>query len=140
MHNSRPIGSLRAGRFGSSGSRYDTQVLDHESLLTLARKVHAAASDRDPQRLDSALRHFAAALQVHVDHETSTMLRVEPAEARMLKRGQERLLASVKELVDQSILGCAGKPETCSLRAEETLALLVLQARDEKRALNGRAA
>lgn len=108
----------------------------HEALLTLARKVHAAALDDDPQRLQQAALHLIDTLVVHVSDEAHAMSRLSPPQARILGRGQQRLLTAATELVDEAVGGCTYPPEWCRNRTEELLALLALQARDERVALH----
>jgi len=106
-----------------------------EALLTLARKVHAAADDDDPQRLEQAALHLFDALATHVRDEDVTMGALSPALVRILGRGQERLLSLAAELAAEAAAGCTSTSELCRTRTEELLALLVLQARDEHVAL-----
>ena len=106
--------------------------LRHEALLTLARKVHAAALDNDPQRLQQAALHLIETLAVHVRDETPALLGLAPPQARILGRGQQRLLSEAKDLASEAAGGCTQPPERCRNRTEELLALLVLQARDER--------
>ena len=105
-----------------------------EALLTLARKVHAAADD-DPQCLEQAALHLFDALATHVRDEDVTMGALSPALVRILGRGQERLLSLAAELAAEAAAGCTSTSELCRTRTEELLALLVLQARDEHVAL-----
>jgi len=114
--------------------------LGHEGLLTLARKVHATTGDRDVQRLAQLAREFTDALAVHLDDEVVAMTHLPPAQARILRRGQQRLSSAAEALVGEAARGCPGPPLTCSGRAEELVALLVLQARDERLALHDPAA
>lgn len=104
----------------------------HESLLTLARKVHAAAVDDDVPRLGRATQQLSEALAVHLDNEAVAMLRLSPAEARVLRRGQLRLAVATQALSADAARGCPGPAGRCAPRAEELLALLALQAEDER--------
>jgi len=114
--------------------------LHHEALLTLARKIHAAALDDDPQRLEQATLYLFDALASHLRDETVAMTTLSPAQARILERGQQRLLALAAELVDEAASGCTQPPERCRRCTEEFLAFLALQARDERIALDDPAA
>lgn len=107
--------------------------LHHEALLTLARKVYAAAGDGDPKRLEQAAGLFLDALSTHVGDEAVAMTQLSPGDARILRRGHGRLLTIAAELTANGANGCLGVPQRCASRAEELLALLVLQARDEQR-------
>ena len=111
--------------------------LDHDSLLTLARKAHAAAGDADTTRLAEDLGTFVHALAHHLDHELPTLSRLPPAEARLVRRGQARVSAAARALLHDAAGGCTGPGRRCAARAEELLALLTLQARDERLALHG---
>jgi len=111
-------------------------TLDHEDLLTLARKAHGAASDADVQRLAGALGTFVHALAGHLGRELPQLTRLPPAEARILRRGQARVAASARTLLTEAEAGCAGPPGRCAAWAEELLALLTLQTRDERLSLH----
>ena len=113
--------------------------LDHDGLLTLARKAHAAAGDADATRLAEDLGTFVHALAHHLDHELPTLSRLAPAEARLVRRGQARVSAAARALLHDAEGGCAGPGRRCTARAEELLALLTLQARDERLILHGAA-
>lgn len=117
-------------------SGYDGLHLHHEALLTLVRKIQAAADDGDAQRLEQAAELFLDALTTHVGDEAGAMSKLFPAEERILRRGQVRLLALTTELIREAADGCSESPERCVNRAEEVLALLTLQARDERFALH----
>ena len=111
--------------------------LDHNGLLTLARKAHAAAGDADTARLTENLGVFVHALVHHLEGELPTLVRLPPAEARLVRRGQARLSAAARALLGDAAGGCAGSGRRCAARAEELLALLTIQALDERLALHG---
>ncbi|MGH9047529.1 MAG: hypothetical protein ACRDVW_09495 [Acidimicrobiales bacterium] len=112
-----------------------TTTLDHQRLLTLARKAYAAAGDADVERLADDLSSFVHILAAHFDHEIPLLIRVPPAEARLVRQGQARVSAAARTLLEDAESGCGGHPQRCASRAEELLALLTLQARDERLAL-----
>jgi len=124
------------GRTGRSGLKGDGLHLHHEALLTVARKIQAAADDGDVQRLEQAAEFFLDALATHVDDEAGAMTKLSPAEARILRRGQVRPLAFATELIREASHGCSESPRHCVNRTEEVLALLTLQAKDERLALH----
>lgn len=111
--------------------------LDHNGLLTLARKVHAAADDADPARLSEDLGAFVHALAHHLDREAPTLTRLPPPDARLVRRGQARVSAAARALLRDAEGGCAGPGRRCAARAEELLALLTIQTLDERVALHG---
>ncbi|MGH9066110.1 MAG: hemerythrin domain-containing protein [Acidimicrobiales bacterium] len=117
-----------------------TRPLDHEALLTLARKVRAAASDADPSRMEQAAKHFTDALDRHLRAETSSLDRIAPAEARILKKGQDRICALASGLVSDAGRHCPPTGRDCESRAQELVALLSLQARDERHVWGSQAA
>lgn len=114
--------------------------LGHEELLTLARKVRAAADDSDPERLTQAARRFSTALDRHLRDEALPLSRMLPADARLLKKGQGRICALAASLLEDASKGCPVPNRACRARADELLALLSLQARDEHLALDQPAA
>lgn len=111
--------------------------LDHDGLLTLARRAHAAAGDADTGRLAEELGAFVHALAHHLDREVPTLTRLAPADARLVRRGQARVLAAARALLSDAEGSCAGPGGRCAARAEELLALLTLQALDERVSLHG---
>jgi hypothetical protein len=115
-------------------------ALDHDALLTLARKTHAAASEADRALLVDDLGTLVHALVGHLGRELPQITRLPPAEARLLRRGQARVSAAARALLTEAESGCPGPPERCAAGAEELLALLWLQARDERRAFHRRGA
>lgn len=113
--------------------------LDHDSLLALARKAHAAASDADPVRLTEDLDVLVHALVHHLLRERVALTRLPPPDARLVRRGQARIVAAARAILQEAQRGCAGPVGRCTARAEELLALLTLQVRDERLALHGAA-
>ena len=111
--------------------------LDHEGLLTLARKVHGAASDADAARVTEDLGTFVHALARHLEREVPTLTSLPPAEARLVRRGQARVSAAAGALLRDAEDGCAGTGYRCGARAEELLAFLTLQTLDERATLHG---
>lgn len=114
--------------------------LDHEALLTLARKVRAAAADTDPERLSQAARRFSIALDRHLQAEAAPLSRMAPAEAHLLRKGQERICKLTTALLDEADRGCPVPHRDCRSRAEDLVALLSLQAGNEHRTLDRPAA
>lgn len=115
------------------GAVFSNPVLDHDQLLTLAYKTQAAAHDHDGDRVEGhALRLFRA-LADHLDAERSDLLRVAPADARLLERGQQRIVGLLVELA-----ASAATDESdcrCDRLADVVLAELTVQADDERRHL-----
>lgn len=110
--------------------------LDHQGLLTLARKVQAAAEDCDCGHLGAAAKDFAEALGAHLRTEAFTTTEITPGEERILRRGQARLWVATSDLLAEADRGCPDSSRYCNSIAGELLALLELQARDERRAFN----
>lgn len=115
-------------------------AVDHDRLLTLARKAHADATDADVERLEEDLGTLVHALAGHLGRELPRLTRLPPAEARVLRRGQARVAASARALLGEAAAGCGEPPGRCVAWTEELLALLWLQARDERLALHGHGA
>jgi hypothetical protein len=112
---------------------YPFPTLNHDQLLTLASKTRAAAQDHDPDRLETdALRLFQSLVD-HVLAERPVLLHTPPAEARLLERGQQRVVNLLVELAATA----AERPDECRCDhvAEELVAELALQADDERHAL-----
>ena len=129
-----------AGRVpGDQGGGVTMGSLGHDGLLSLARKAYVAAGDADTVRRAEDLGTFVHALGHHLDHETPTLSRLPPAEARLVRRGQARVSVVARALLHDAEGGCTGRGRQCAARAEELLALLTLQASDERLVLHGAA-
>ena len=111
-------------------------TLDHHQLLTLARKTQGAAQDHDPARIETSSLRLFEALVDHVLAERSALLQVAPGEARLLERGQQRIVELVAELAATA----AEAPADCRCDrvAADLVAELTLQADDERQALGAR--
>jgi hypothetical protein len=105
--------------------------LDHDALLTLARKTEAAAHDGDRDRLDTAALHLFEALVDHVGAERADLVYLSPGESRLLLRGQQRV---VDLLVELAVAAQAPGPCHCDNLAQQLSAQLSLQADDERHA------
>lgn len=111
-------------------------LLDHAGLLTLARKAHLAAEDADAQRLAYDLDLFVDALVDHLDHEAAILARLSSGKVHLMRRRQAEISATARELLAEARTSCTGSTPRCAARAEELLALLTLQARDERLAFD----
>jgi hypothetical protein len=110
----------------------DTAPLTHEQLLTLARKVQAAAHDNDPERLESSRLRLFEALTAHLDAEHDALSRLPEPQRDVVARGQRRLVDLLGTLAQPA----QGQPlRTWSRVADELLDSLGLQAGDERRSL-----
>jgi hypothetical protein len=107
--------------------------LCHEALMTLARKLEAAASDNDRDRVEYAASRLLGALVDHIraeKAEIAEMGELDPERARELARGQERI---IDELVP---LAAGVRDADLSLAdglAMKLVSELSLQADDERR-------
>jgi hemerythrin-like domain-containing protein len=106
--------------------------LNHEDLLTLARKTEAAARDGDRDRLETAALRLFEALLDHVGAERPALLQLPPGETRLLLRGQQRV---IDLLVDLAVATKTPGPCRCDTVAQQLLAQLSLQADDERHRL-----
>ena len=105
----------------------------HDHLLTLANKVRAAVEDRDLQRRRPAAWRFFEGLVEHLDEETAVLLGAAPADSRILRRGQWRIVGTASGLLRNA----EGPAEDCDCRTlvDLLIAELSLQAADERRCL-----
>ena len=109
-----------------------TPTLGHDELLTLARKVQAAAVDGNRDRLVASTSQLYEALVEHIDAEHLEMLRLPVAESRRLSRGQQRIIDDLVQLLAEAhTAGCFH----CVASAGQLLAELYLQGDDERLAL-----
>lgn len=111
-------------------------TLDHDGLLALARRALAAAERADRTRLVEDLHGLVHALDHHLDREQASLGHLAPGEARLLRRGQARVVEAARTLLDAAEGGCVGGGHRCTARVEELVLLLALQADDEGSALH----
>jgi hypothetical protein len=107
-----------------------TTPLDHEALLTLARKLEGAAADGEVDRVHYAARRLLGALVDHIRAERDTIERLSPETARGIATGQQRLvfdLAALAVVVQQGDLGLGEE------LVQALIADLTVQADDERR-------
>ena len=103
--------------------------LEHEALLTLARKVEGAARDGDRQHLQMATAHLREALVHHLDAERRILVELSSEDSRRVLQGQRNLLALLGDLT-----AAARRPDLapCDGIAQRLVAQLSLQADDER--------
>lgn len=113
---------------------YPFPVLDHDELLTLVYKTRAAAQDHDRDRLETRALQLFQALADHVAAERPDLLQVAPGDARLMARGQQRVIDDLIELAATA----AGDADSCCCEqlADRLLADLTLEADDERRHLS----
>lgn len=107
------------------------QPLNHDALLTLARKTQAAAHDGDRERIEADVLHLYEALADHVGAERLDLLNLPPDEVRTLMRGQQRI---VDLLIELAVVAQTPGPCNCEHLAQQLSAELSLQAEHERRA------
>lgn len=137
-----PAGSARvlvSFEGGLSRPRHDRVISDHEALLALAHGVYSATSEGDRDRLEWATYSLFRMLGSHLRGEAGVLVRLPPQEARLLERGQRRLLSVLDEFVAEAIVGCTQPVGRYRDQAEEILAFCLLQVHDERTALRDRA-
>ncbi|HZJ26278.1 MAG TPA: hypothetical protein VFF40_04575 [Acidimicrobiia bacterium] len=106
--------------------------LAHEALLTLARKLEAAAADEEPERVETAARRLLEDLIDHLRAEQPGLARLPPEEGAVLARGQQRLVNLTVEVAD----GAHARGQCrCDGLAQQLIAELGLQAEAERRGL-----
>ncbi|HXH58163.1 hypothetical protein [Iamia sp.] len=69
-----------------------TSALSHPELLTCANRVRAAATDHDLERLQREAADLLDAFVEHTSEERLVLQRLPTFTARLVRRGQERLL------------------------------------------------
>jgi hypothetical protein len=113
---------------------YPFPTLDHDQLLTLARKAHGAAQDHDSERLELDALHLFQALVDHLLAERPALLHATPGEADLLERGQQRVVDLVTVLAATATTNRDSCD--CDRIAETLVAELTLQSEDERRSLS----
>jgi hypothetical protein len=106
--------------------------LGHEELLTLARKVEAAASDGDRGHLDSAAGRFLDALTHHLQAERVDLAELPSEDGTILVRRQQQLLDLAVEL---TAAARRLEPRQCESLASQLVATLGLTANDVRQSL-----
>jgi len=104
--------------------------LGHEVLLTLARKLEAAASDGERDRAEAAAGRLLDALVDHIRAEQPEMAHLSAGERGEVARDQQRL---VDHLVESSVDIRNEDLARGDERARQLLAELTVQADDERR-------
>lgn len=109
-----------------------TATLSHPELLTRANKVRAAAADHDLERLQREVSALLDAFVDHTDEERAHLLRLPTFTARLVQRGQERLL---DKLITLSLeVEDVDQPCRCEHLGADVAVQLTLQADAERRA------
>jgi hypothetical protein len=109
-----------------------TPTLGHDELLTLARKVQAAAVDGNCDRLVASTSRLYEALVEHIDAEHLELLRLPAGDSRLLSRGQQRIVDELVQLLAEAhTAGCWH----CAASAAQLMAELYLQVDHERLAL-----
>ena len=106
--------------------------LGHEELLTLARKVEAAARDGDRSHLETAAGRFLDALMDHVQVERLALAKLPSEDGYLLVQRQQQLVDLAVELTTAVQ---APEPCRCESLAPRLVAMLSAQANDERRSL-----
>ncbi len=68
-------------------------ALNHDGLLVLARRVSEASRLGNTERVVRDTERFLQGLVHHINRESLELRRLSPADARLLRRGQTRVLA-----------------------------------------------
>lgn len=110
---------------------YPFPTLSHAQLLNLAYRTAGAAYDHDPIRVGADTLQLFVALSDHVLAERPAFLHIAPGDARLLERGQRRVVDLLRALADSAAreMDSCG----CSRIADDLVAELELQAADERR-------
>jgi len=108
-------------------------VHDHDQLLAHAHSTLAAAHAHDAARLEAEALRLFEVLNEHVGAERMDLRHVAPGDARLLERGQQRIVDLVVELAALA----AGNPDDCRCDgfADRLVAQMILQADAERRHL-----
>lgn len=112
---------------------YPFATTSHAELQKLADQAQGAAYRRDAGRVECSAFALFEALVDHVLDERRTFLHLAPAEARLLERGQQRIVELLVDLATSAAL----HPEACSCGriATELVAEIDMQIDDERRYL-----
>lgn len=108
-------------------------TVTHDALLARAGKVRAAASDHDTDRLQQEVAALLDGFVAHVEQERSQVRHLSSFSARLVLRGQERLLAGLVALLVEAEGEAADHTCRCELLSREVMVQLAVQAEAERR-------
>ena len=114
---------------------YPFPTLSHAQLLNQAYRTLEAAYDQDSVRVGADTLQLFVALSDHMLAEQPAFLHLAPADARVLQRGQQRLVDLLRALAESAAEDTPGC--SCTRIADDLVAELELQAADERRYLAG---
>ena len=112
---------------------YPFPTLSHDQLLNLAHRTREAASDHDPALVGANTLQLFVALSDHVLAEHPAFLHLAPAEARIVERGQQRIIDLLRALADSAEKDADSCG--CSRVADDLVVELEVQIADERRYL-----
>lgn len=107
-------------------------LADHETLWRAARKLADAVARKDSEETERLALALFGALHTHLSGEALAMVHLPPASARVLHRGQERLLGACAEIVRQAATARGEGRGESAPGIEWLIGLLWLQLRDEE--------
>jgi hypothetical protein len=110
-----------------------TVRVSHDALLTRANKARAAASDHDVDRLQREVGALLDGFVAHVEQERPQLRHLSSFSARMVERGQERLLAELVALLAEVEDEVTVDDSRCERRCDEVVVQLALQTDAERR-------
>ncbi len=112
-----------------------TWELTHPALETRANKVRAAAEDRDLPRLHRELSGLLEAFVEHAEEERDDLRQLPAFSARLVERGQQRILDELLALTVEADVG--DRECHCEALGSDVAVRLELQADAERRAFAG---
>lgn len=125
----RPRHEHRRAFEPAAGERH---LADHESLWRAARELADAVARKDSEETERLALALFGTLRTHLGGEALAMVHLPPATARLLQRGQERLLGACAEIVCHAATGQGTERGESVLGVEWLIGLLWLQLRDEE--------
>jgi hypothetical protein len=109
---------------------------DHADLLELADHLTGVAGGGEPMEVEAAVFQLLERFERHADREASAFVQVAPSVDRQLRRGQERVVELLVDLLTAVTTGTASSGPAIVARVRECVDRLRLQVSDEQAAFS----
>jgi hypothetical protein len=105
---------------------------DHDELLELADHLTGVAGGGKPLEVEAAVLQLLERFERHTDREVAALVQVAPADERRLRRGQERVVDCLVDLLTLVATDPAGSDPLLKDRVRACVERLRLQVGDEQ--------
>jgi hypothetical protein len=109
---------------------------EHAELLELADHLTGVAGGGEPMEVEAAVFQILERFERHADREASELVQVPPSVDRRLRRGQERVVEQLLDLLTAVTTGAATSGPAIMVRVRDCVDRLRLQVSDEQAAFS----